>query len=156
LVRVLRFDNAVGFVPIATYQQILAVFATAKQPLHTESLRAKLKRSPRTNLACSGSLRPQPALPMPPSRNDIRNDIPAAKRTATCPTCPTCLAAVHPIRRQRYSTPPAGRPRLARRHPQPLPDPAAVAPVTTRRVVTVCQLPALRFEKIYPAPSEVV
>lgn len=72
--QVLRSDSAAGFVPITC--------------------------SPRTNPACSRSPRPGPGPPMPPSRNDIRNDNGA--RTATCPTCRQSFT---PIRRQRYCTP---------------------------------------------------
>lgn len=74
---------------------------------------------------------------MPPSRNDIRNDIPPA-RTASCPTCQQPFT---PIRRQRYCTPACRQAAWRARHPQPQPTPAVVAPVTGRRAVTVYQCP---------------
>lgn len=74
---------------------------------------------------------------MPPSRNDIRNDIPTA-RTATCPTCRQPFT---PIRRQRYCTPACRQAAWRARHPQPHPVPATVTPGTGRRAVTVYQCP---------------
>jgi hypothetical protein len=76
---------------------------------------------------------------MPPSRNDVRNDVPAATtRTATCPTCQQPFT---PIRRQRYCAPACRQAAWRARHPPPLPEPAVVAPVTSRRAVTVYQCP---------------
>ena len=61
---------------------------------------------------------------MPPSRNDMRNDIePAA--------CPVCADTFTPIRRQRYCTPACRQAAWRARHPQP--RPAIVIPATTRR-----------------------
>jgi predicted amidophosphoribosyltransferase len=75
---------------------------------------------------------------MPPSRNDIRNDIPAPG-TATCPTCQQPFT---PIRRQTYCTPacrqaPPGEP--ATHNPGPHPPPSR--PGTSRRDITVYQCP---------------
>jgi len=74
---------------------------------------------------------------MPPSRNGIRNDIPAA-RTATCPTCGQSFT---PIRRQTYCTPACRQAAWRARHPQPRPDPITVPPGVGRREITVYQCP---------------
>ena len=74
---------------------------------------------------------------MPPSRNDIRNDIPAP-RTAICPTCRQPFT---PIRRQCYCTPACRQAAWRARHPASRPIPTAVAPATGRRANTVYQCP---------------
>jgi hypothetical protein len=74
---------------------------------------------------------------MPPSRNDIRNDIPATPAA----TCPTCQQPFTPIRRQRYCTPACRQAAWRARHRQPPPEPAVVPPVTSRRAITVYQCP---------------
>ena len=69
---------------------------------------------------------------MPPSRNDIRNDIPEP-RTATCPTCQQPFT---PIRRQTYCTPACRQAAWRARHPN-RPPPVAVPARTPRREITV-------------------
>ena len=73
---------------------------------------------------------------MPPSRNDIRNDIPG--RTATCPTCRQSFT---PIRRQTYCNPACRQAAWRARHPQPQPATTIIAPATSRRAITVYQCP---------------
>ena len=70
---------------------------------------------------------------MPPSRNDIRNDI------ATTSACPVCATAFIPVRRPRYCTPACRQAAWRARHPDP--RPAVVAPTTHRRSITVYQCP---------------
>lgn len=74
---------------------------------------------------------------MPPSRNDIRNDIPTPRTT----TCPTCGQPFTPIRRQRYCTPACRQAAWRARHPATRPTPTTVTPGTNRRAVTVYQCP---------------
>jgi hypothetical protein len=71
---------------------------------------------------------------MPPSRNDMRNDIGAT-------ACPVCTNPFTPIRRQRYCTPACRQAAWRARHPDP-PAPQIVAPPrTARRDITVYQCP---------------
>jgi len=76
---------------------------------------------------------------MPPSRNDIRNDIvpaPAIARVA----CPVCATTFTPVRRQRYCTPACRQAAWRARHPDPTPLPQpALAPRTSKRETTVYQ-----------------
>jgi hypothetical protein len=73
---------------------------------------------------------------MPPSRNDIRNDIEAAV------ACPVCATEFTPIRRQRYCTPACRQAAWRTRHHQPTPRPAVtIPPATHRRDITVYQCP---------------
>ena len=73
---------------------------------------------------------------MPPSRNDMRNDI----ETATA--CPVCANTFTPVRRQRYCTPACRQAAWRARHPHPAPEPSIVAgPRTTRRDTTVYLCP---------------
>jgi hypothetical protein len=74
---------------------------------------------------------------MPPSRNDIRNDIPAPRIA----TCPTCRQEFTPIRRQRYCTPACRQAAWRARHPQPQLAPDALVATTDRRAETVYQCP---------------
>ena len=82
---------------------------------------------------------------MPPSRNDIRNDIghdggDNDPTTTTIP-CPFCQNDFTPIRRQRYC-PPACRQGAwrARHHPTPAPV-VVLPPRTRRREITVYECP---------------
>jgi len=71
---------------------------------------------------------------MPPSRNDIRNDM------QTTTTCPNCTTTFTPTRRQRYCTPACRQAAWRTRHPNPSPQPSImVGPGTTRRAITVYQ-----------------
>ena len=88
---------------------------------------------------------------MPPSRNDNRNDNPAAgahdspatdPRAATIP-CPVCGNPFTPNRRQRYCTPACRQAAWRTRHPAPAPSPAVGLPPATRgRDHTVHACPA--------------
>jgi hypothetical protein len=71
---------------------------------------------------------------MPPSRNDIRNDI------ATTSACPVCATAFIPVRRQRYCTSACRQAAWRARHPDPRPA-VVIAPTTHRRSITVYQCP---------------
>lgn len=74
---------------------------------------------------------------MPPSRNDIRNDIPTSRTT----TCPVCGQPFTPIRRQQYCTPACRQAAWRARHQQPRPAPTTVMLGTGRRASTVYQCP---------------
>lgn len=72
--------------------------------------------------------------PMPPSRNDNRNDITAADPSSTVTTpCPVCSTPFTPIRRQRYCTPACRQAAWRTRHANPAPPPTVVLPPATRR-----------------------
>jgi hypothetical protein len=81
---------------------------------------------------------------MPPSRNDIRNDIKGAGLDAGAATtipCPVCQTTFTPIRRQKYCTPACRQASWRARH-HPTPTPAVVLPPhTPRRVITVYECP---------------
>jgi hypothetical protein len=79
---------------------------------------------------------------MPPSRNDNRNDNPAADDPGGTGTtaCPACGTGFTPIRRQRYCTPACRQAAWRTRHPAPTPVPALPA-ATRRRDITVYQCP---------------
>lgn len=73
---------------------------------------------------------------MPPSRNDIRNDIQAAA------ACPVCTTAFTPVRRQRYCSPACRQAAWRARHPDPTQAPPTITtPATNRRERTVYQCP---------------
>jgi len=73
---------------------------------------------------------------MPPSRNDIRNDITPAPAVA----CPVCATTFTPVRRQHYCTPACRQAAWRARHPAPTPLPQpAPAPRTSKRETTVYQ-----------------
>lgn len=78
---------------------------------------------------------------MPPSRNDIRNEITDDGTIVTIP-CPVCTTAFTPIRRQKYCTPACRQAAWRTRHHHPTPAPAApLPPRTRRRDITVYQCP---------------
>jgi hypothetical protein len=80
---------------------------------------------------------------MPPSRNDIRNDISTADAgpsSAVTTPCPVCGNPFTPIRRQRYCTPACRQAAWRTRHPAPTPT-VALPPRTRRRDITVYQCP---------------
>lgn len=81
---------------------------------------------------------------MPPSRNDVRNDINDAGRdeaTTTTIPCPFCQNAFTPIRRQKYCTPACRQAGWRARH-QHTPAPAVVLPPRTRRrQITIYECP---------------
>jgi hypothetical protein len=81
---------------------------------------------------------------MPPSRNDIRNDIDDAgldDTTTTTVPCPFCRNAFTPIRRQTYCTPACRQAAWRTRH-RPAPAPAVVLPPRTpKREITVYECP---------------
>lgn len=70
---------------------------------------------------------------MPPSRNDMRNDIESTP-------CPVCATAFTPTRRQRYCTPACRQAAWRARHPHPR-QAINVPPRTRRRDNTVYQCP---------------
>jgi hypothetical protein len=83
-----------------------------------------------------------PARTIPPSRNDIRDDVPDRGATVTVP-CPVCRTAFTPIRRQKYCTQACRQTAWRIRHPNSSSPPAAVLPPATRR----------RDHTVYQCPS---
>jgi hypothetical protein len=80
---------------------------------------------------------------MPPSRNDIRNDISTDDvdpRSAVTAPRPVCGTPFTPIRRQRYCTPACRQAAWRTRHRAPTPT-VALPPTTRRRDITVYQCP---------------
>jgi hypothetical protein len=77
---------------------------------------------------------------MPPSRNDIRNDVPdpgpPTGGDTTARPCPVCGQPFTPIRRQRYCTPACRQAAWRTRHPTPSPI-VDLPPATRRRDITV-------------------
>jgi len=78
---------------------------------------------------------------MPPSRNDVRNDIGLHEATTTAIPCPLCHNAFTPIRRQKYCTPACRQGAWRARH-HPAPAPAVVLPPRTpKREITIYECP---------------
>lgn len=74
------------------------------------------------------------APPMPPQRNDMRND------NQTTTPCPVCARPFTPIRRQQYCTPACRQSAWRARHHDNTPPPTiALPPRTPRRPATVYQ-----------------
>jgi hypothetical protein len=89
---------------------------------------------------------------MPPSRNDIRNDIPDGssrhRATAAIP-CPVCATAFTPIRRQTYCTPACRQAAWRTRHHDAAPAPVVVLPPRTRRRdITIYECPGCATRRL--------
>jgi hypothetical protein len=89
---------------------------------------------------------------MPPSRNDIRNDIRADDSDPNTPVttpCPVCRSPFTPTRRQRYCTPACRQAAWRARHHTPAPAPVVVLPpATRRRDITVYECPGCSTRRL--------
>ena len=96
---------------------------------------------------------PNPDPPMPPSRNDIRNDNDRPDDHPATTPCPVCGETFTPIRRQQYCTPACRQAAWRTRHTHRTPTPViTLPPRTPRRDYHHLRMPHLR----HPPPRPTV